>query len=183
MKRLIFVTGPPRTGKTTVILKTANELKRKGYQIGGFVTREVRKEGFRVGFEIFDYGSNRKSWLAHVRQPVGPRVGRYRVNLKGLELIGVPAILEALEKSDIVLIDEVGPMELYSEYFRNAVEKAVCSFKPVLGTVHWKTQHMLVKRVKSREDAEIIEVTHETREKLPALIVEKIIKVLQKKRL
>ncbi len=181
MKRFIFVTGPPRTGKTTVVLKTANELKSGGYRIGGMVTREVRKEGFRVGFEILDYGSNRKMWLAHVHHPVGPRVGRYRVNLESLELIGAPAILEALEKSDVVLIDEVGPMELCSEPFRNAVEKAICSFKPVLGTIHWKAKHVLVKRVKSRGDVEMVEVTHETREKLPALIVEKIIKALQKK--
>jgi nucleoside-triphosphatase len=84
MKRLLFLTGPPRSGKTTVLFKVAERLATKDYKLGGMVSQEIRKKGVRVGFEIRDYASSRKGWLAHVHQPVGPRVGKYRVNLDDL---------------------------------------------------------------------------------------------------
>lgn len=175
MKRLIFVTGSPRTGKTTVLLRTAEKLGSRGYKLGGMISQEIRERANRVGFEIRDYALGRKGWLAHIHQPVGPRIGKYRVNLNDLNSIGTTAILEALKDADIVLIDEIGPMELLSELFKDAVQRVINSFKPVLGTIHYCTQNHLVKQIKSRKDAEIIEVTQETRDQLPNLIFDKII--------
>lgn len=179
MKRLIFITGSPRTGKTTVLLKAAEQLSVRGYKLGGMISGEISEKGVRVGFEVRDYTSNKRGWLAHVCQPVGPRIGKYRVNLDDLNLIGVTAILNALKNADIVLIDEIGPMELFSESFRDAVQKAVNSSKPVLGTIHYRAQHNIIKQIKSRKDADVIEVTQETRAKLLISIVNKIIKFMQ----
>jgi nucleoside-triphosphatase THEP1 len=41
-KRLLFITGSPGTGKTTVLLKTIEALKARGYGVGGMVSSEVR---------------------------------------------------------------------------------------------------------------------------------------------
>jgi len=175
MKRLIFITGPPRTGKTTILLGATEALRMKGYKLGGMISQEIREKGVRVGFEIRDYASGRKGWLAHINQPVGPRIGKYRVNLNDLNSIGVAAILKAVKDANIVLIDEVGPMELLSEPFIEVVQKAVASPKPVFGTIHYHVQHGLIKQIRSRKDAEIIEVTQETRTQLPTLIADKIV--------
>lgn len=176
MKRLIFITGPPRTGKTTVLLRAAEKLRAKGYKLGGMTSQEIRERGIRVGFEIHDYASDRKGWLAHTCQSVGPRIGKYRVNLDSFNSIGPTSILKALKDADIVLIDEIGPMELFSKAFKEAVQEAISSSKPVLGTIHYRAQHRLVKQIKSRNDTDMIEVTQENRDQLPALIVDKIIK-------
>jgi nucleoside-triphosphatase len=174
-RRLVLITGPPRTGKTTVLLATVEKLRAKGYKVGGMISQEIREKGIRVGFEILDYASGRRGWLAHTRQPEGPRIGRYRVNIDSLNSIGVTAILKAIEDTDIVLIDEIGPMELCSRPFIEAVKKAVNSPKPTLATVHYRAQSPLIKQTKARKDAELIEVTPENRSKLPDLITDKII--------
>jgi nucleoside-triphosphatase len=180
-KRLLLLTGSPGIGKTTVLLRTVEALKFKGYSVGGMVSREVRSCGMRVGFEILDLGTNRRGWLAHVNQKVGPQVGKYRVNLEDLDVVGAEAILKAVEECDVVAIDEIGPMELFSEKFRLAVKKAVESNKLVIGVVHWKAKHRLIGEVKAREDAEIYAVTYENREKIQDVIVEGIKRILQKR--
>jgi nucleoside-triphosphatase len=154
-------------------------LKVRGYSVGGVVSREARVGWVRVGFEILDLGSGRRGWLAHVNQKVGPRVGRYRVNLKDLEDIGANAIVDAVENFDVVAIDEIGPMELFSEKFKDAVRRAVECGKVVVGVVHWRVRDRLIEEMKNREDTEVIAVTSENRARLHEVIVEKAVEFLQ----
>ena len=144
------------------------------------ICREVREGGIRVGFEIMDLSTGTRGWLAHVNQPTGPRIGKYHVNLTDLDVIGVGAILDALQNADILAIDEIGPMELSSKVFSNALVKAVESSKPMLGTIHCGLRNSLVNSIKKREDTEILEVTNKNRENLHNLIVNKISKHLIK---
>jgi len=172
-KRLLVLTGSPGVGKTTVLLRVVESLKAKGYSVGGMLSREVRSDKTRVGFEILDLSSDRRGWLAHVNQKSGPSVGKYRVNLEDLDNIGANAIVNAAENFDVVVIDEIGPMELFSEKFKEAVRRAVEGGKLVVGVVHWKARDRLIDEVKKREDIEIIVVTYENRNKLHQTIIEK----------
>jgi nucleoside-triphosphatase len=169
-------------GKTTVLLRVVESLKTKGYSVGGMISREVRSGGARVGFEVLDLSSDRRGWLAHVNQPSGPQVGKYRVNLDDLNGIGVKAIVQAVDECDVIVIDEVGPMELFSEKFKEAVRRAVESEKVVVGVVHWKVRDRLIEEVKAREDTEIISVTYENRNRLHETIIEKAIKSLESRK-
>jgi nucleoside-triphosphatase len=178
-KRVLLLTGSPGVGKTTVLLRVVEALKAKGYSVGGMMSREVRSCGARVGFEILDLGGGRRGWLAHVSQKSGPQVGKYRVNLEDLNGIGVEAILAAVERFDVVAIDEVGPMELHSEKFKDGVKRALESRKLVVGVVHWNARDRLVDEVKKREDAEIVTVTHENRDKVHQIITERAVEFLQ----
>lgn len=162
-KRLLFITGRPGIGKTTVLRKCIEVLEARGYSVGGMISREVRKHGARVGFEVSDLGDGRRGWLAHVEQKRGPKVGKYRVNLGDLNAIGAHAITNAVEEADIVVIDEVGPMELRSEHFKQAVKRAVESRKLVIGTLHRRARDELILEIRGREDAEIYTVTYENR--------------------
>jgi nucleoside-triphosphatase len=180
--RVLLLTGSPGIGKTTVLLKVVEALRANGYSVGGMVSREVRSCGTRVGFEILDLKSGRRGWLAHVNQKVGPQVGKYRVNLEDLEAVGAEAISRAVEECDVIAIDEVGPMELFSERFRMAVGKAVESDKLVVGVVHWKARHKLIEDVKAREDMEIYAITYENRNKIHETIIEKAIEYFKLKR-
>ncbi|MFQ5621636.1 MAG: NTPase [Candidatus Nanoarchaeia archaeon] len=175
----MFVTGRPGIGKTSVLLRAVEGLKSKGYRIGGMLSREVREKGARVGFEIIDFQSGRRGWLAHVNQPVGPKVSKYRVNLKDLELIGAGSIREAVESAQIVVIDEIGPMELFSHAFRRAVVEAMNSGKPLLGAIHFKARDPLINLIRTRDDAEVIEVTYENRAHLHNTLINKVVQSLK----
>jgi nucleoside-triphosphatase len=177
-KRLLLITGTPGAGKTTVLLRVVEALKSKGYSVGGMISREARAGGVRVGFEIVDLTTGKHGWLARTGQTKGPQVGTYRVNLEDLNIIGVNAIDSALRVSDIVAVDEIGPMELLSEAFKNAARAALKSGKLVIAIVHWKARDEFVDKVKSRLDAETYVVTLGNREHLHEAIVERALSLL-----
>jgi len=182
VKRLFFITGRPSIGKTTVLLNATNELKNKGYTVGGMVSREIREKGLRVGFEIMDFATGQKGWLAHVNQPTGPQVSKYRVNLHDLDEIGVNAIRNALRQAELVVVDEVGPMELFSSAFKQVITDAVDSQKPVLGVIHHNARDPLIDSFKKRNDTELIEVTLENRQQLHNILIQKAIQFLRQSR-
>lgn len=174
-RRNIFLTGPPRIGKTTVVLKVINGLRERGVRVGGMISQEILERGVRVGFKIVDLLNGVEGILAHINRDSGPQVGKYRVCLEDLENIGAKAILDACEKADVIVIDEVGPMELYSDAFKSAVLRALGSGKIVLGTIHWKAKTSFTEMIRRREDVRIVEVRYENRNILPRIILEGIL--------
>ena len=179
MSRILLLTGTPGIGKTTVVQRAANEIVSRGFKIGGMITREVREGGSRIGFEIEDLSSRCKGWLARINQPSGPRISKYRVNLKDLREIGARAIQDAVLQADVIVIDEIGPMELFSQPFRNSVMEAVRSEKAMLGTVHYRVRDRFVENIKKRSDVEVIEVTSDNRDRLPYLVAEKTVDTIK----
>jgi len=180
LRKIFFLTGRPGVGKTTVLLRIVEKLRKEGLKVGGLISREVREDGSRVGFKIIDLDDGREGWLAHVRQTVGPRVGKYRVCMKDLESVGVNAILKAIREADIIVIDEVGPMELFSQPFRKALAKSLKSEKTILGTIHYRVRAPIINEINEREDVTIIEVTRKNREELSEKIAHEILKTYGK---
>jgi nucleoside-triphosphatase len=178
VKRVLLLSGNPGVGKTTVLTKTVDALKVKGYSVGGMISREAREGNVRVGFEIIDLTNSKHGWLAHVNQKTGPRVGKYLVNLEDLDHVGAQAITEAVEKCDVITIDEIGPMELFSQKFKQALKQALESQKLVLAVVHGKARDPLINEVKQRGDVEIFTVTSANRENLPEMLKKKVVKFL-----
>ncbi|AKJ37948.1 NTPase [Methanosarcina barkeri] len=163
----IAVTGSPGIGKSTVVAKAAEKLANQpGFKIGGIQTAEIRKEGRREGFSIMDLATGKTGVLGSIRGS-GPRVGKYHVNLEDLEKIGANALRSALE-CDLIVIDEVGPMELKSEAFVSAVEAVLESNKPVLAVLHRSSSHHLVQRM--RKEFEVLMVNEKNRDELPEII-------------
>jgi nucleoside-triphosphatase len=174
----MLLTGAPGVGKTTVLIKTTEALKTQGVSVGGMISREAREGNARIGFEIVDLTNNKHGWLAHVNQRSGPQVGKYHVNLQDLGNIGAKAIMEAAEKCAVVAIDEIGPMELFSQRFKQAVKQALDSEKLVLAVVHAKARDPLINEAKQREDAEIFTVTLANRDGLPEKLRKQALSVL-----
>jgi nucleoside-triphosphatase len=177
-KRVLLLTGAPSVGKTTVLIKTVNALKAKGISVGGMISREVREGNVRIGFEIIDLTNSKHGWLAHVNQRTGPQVGKYHVNMEDLEKIGATAIAEAVEKCDAVAVDEIGPMELFSQKFKQAVKQALESKKLVLAVVHAKAREPLINEAKQRDDAETFTVTLANRDKLTEELTKHALEIL-----
>ncbi len=161
------------------MLRVAKRVRAEGFKVGGMVTREVRKGGVRVGFEVSDLATGEVGVLARVGEGSGPRVGKYRVNLSDLEAVGVEAVKRALREADVVFIDEVGPMELYSQKFRQAVLEASRSGRPLVATVHYRVKDRLIEGLKAEEGSLLLEVRPESRGRAFEKLASEVLKALK----
>lgn len=166
----VLLQGNPGIGKTTLLCRLAEHLFY--VRTGGFFTEEIREKGRRVGFRIETF-SGQSGILSHVSFQNGPRVGKYRVDVSQFESIGVAALDDALENADLVLVDEIGRMELFSKRFQERVLTCLDSTKSVIATV-MSRPHPFVDRIKSRSDVQIVEVTLKNRDRLAERIVDQI---------
>lgn len=148
-----LVTGPPGVGKSTLVSKVVLRLKSVGVIVGGCSTGERRSKGVRVGFEVRDLTTGAVGELATAEGGLGPKVGRYRVNLKDLSRVGAAGLSAAALKSELIVIDEVGPMELVSPEFRSAVRACVDSGKPLLAVVHERLDDDLLNYLRTKAEA------------------------------
>jgi len=172
--RRLFLTGEPGCGKTTVARKAAKLLSLRGLKVGGMVTNEIRERGNRLGFSVEDLTTGERGTLAFSSRGQGPRVGRYVVNIPDLERIGAGSIERAVTDADLIVIDELGPMELHSTRFVTSTDAALNSPKHILATIHKRANHPLILRVKSNPACVILEVTRENREELPGQLAKRI---------
>ncbi len=161
MGRAALLTGRPGVGKTTLVRRVVARLERLA---AGFYTEEVREGGQRVGFRLVTL-EGRATMLAHVDFRGPPRVGRYGVDLRALDQVAVPEIHRGLREAEVVVIDEIGPMELRSPVFRQAVLEALDSPASLLATVMLRP-HPFVDGLKHRPDVRLLEVTPANREAL-----------------
>lgn len=162
MGRAYLLTGRPGVGKTTCLRRACERLRRP---TGGFVTEEIREQGKRVGFALVTL-DGRRAILAHVDYAGPPRVGKYGVNLDALDGVGAPAIRDAVHRGSLVVIDEIGKMEMASPAFRQAVEEALRSPVTVLGTI-LAASHPWADPIKTSRGVRLIEVTEGNRDALP----------------
>jgi nucleoside-triphosphatase len=170
----VFLTGDPGCGKTTVIRRISDILTTRGIKPGGMISGEIRRGGARIGFSLEDLMTHETGTLAHVDQIDGPRVGKYRVNLPDIQRVGVTAIQRAIAEADVIIVDELGPMELHSMPFILAVEIALASSKDFVGTIHKRASHHLVSAIMSNAAYRVVEVTMDNREQMPNEIVEQL---------
>ncbi|KAK2575749.1 hypothetical protein KPH14_003639 [Odynerus spinipes] len=123
----VLLTGPPGIGKTTVCKNVASILEKQNRNFNGFYTEEVRAEnGSRIGFDIVPIkdGKDKRVPLARIESILSQaqfskyRVGNYHVFVDNFESSVMP-ILKT--ETEILLIDEIGKMELYSKKFHDEI--------------------------------------------------------------
>ncbi len=173
--RAWLLTGPPGIGKSTIVTRVVYLLRTQGHAIGGCLTREKREGRERVAFTMSDLMSGREGELASVKGSLGPRVGRYRVNIATLANIGALSLREAAERADVIVIDEIGPMELTSQDFRKAADACLSSDKPILAIIHEQMKDPLIDAMRVMDGKALIEVSLENRDKLPKTIADEIL--------
>ncbi len=135
----IFVTGPSGVGKTTLVERVADEVAGWGYTVGGMITREIRRNGRRIGFRITALDTGEEGTLASLRKfsrLPGVPFGKYLVHVDEIERVGVSAIRRALGEVDMIIIDEIGPMEYKCDGFARIIGEVLRSERPLLAVVH-----------------------------------------------
>jgi nucleoside-triphosphatase len=167
----LLIEARPGAGKTTALGRLAERLRAAGVPLSGFLTRELREQGRRVGFEIETFTGER-GLLAHVDIKGSPRVSRYGVDVDQFERLALPE-LEAPSSQGVVLIDELGKMELASERFGEAVLALFERSVPIVATVH-TARHPFTDELKRRPGVTRLRLTSANRDRLPEELAERL---------
>lgn len=162
----LLLTGRPGIGKTTVIKQIAEVL---GNRADGFYTLELREGDVRVGF-AFQILNGETGILAHRNLQSVYRVGKYKVDIAQFEQVVVPVLEHAVNGNKVVLIDELGKMELFSQKFQNAVLNLFNCGNPVIATISI-SPHPFLSELRNRSDIELITITKDNRDTLPDQLV------------
>lgn len=171
--KIILLTGPPGVGKTTMIDRLARTFLAKGLTVSGISTREVRESGSRIGFKITDLSTHEVGWLARKDSSSGSKIGSYRIVSQDLERIGVNAIERATEQpTDIVIVDEIGPMEMTSSMFRRSLSRIFSGERPTIATVKLDSRYPEVEQVRGKSIQ--FEINKDNREAIYNRVVKQV---------
>ncbi len=172
--KVILLTGLPGVGKTTIVNRLCTHYSTRGRTVEGITTREFRENGLRVGFRITDLSTGEEGCLARKDSGAGPRIGSYHVVSEDLERIGVGALERACKGTAdiIVVVDEIGPMEMTSTSFRNAVSKIFDGQHATVATVKFGSRYPEVEKI--RERSTLLEITKDNREGIYRRLIEQV---------
>jgi nucleoside-triphosphatase len=154
MKQVYLLTGRPGTGKTSLIKQAVAETAVKA---GGFYTEEIRSQGVRQGFRLVTL-DGQSTILAHIDIQSPYRVGKYGVDIDALDRVGVSTLRRAAQQCELVVIDEIGKMELFSANFRESVLQVIDSGRRLLGTI-MLSPNPWADAIKHRHQVELVPVT------------------------
>ncbi|CAO1406249.1 unnamed protein product [Diamesa tonsa] len=184
MSHFLLITGMPGVGKTTIIKKLLNDLKTK---CKGFYTEEKRNSyNTRIGFNVTTT-DNEDGILARISSEMIPQpktgskyqVGKYVVYVTEFEDMCLK-LVDCEDDNTIIIIDEIGKMELLSKRFETAIGNLLKSKKNlrVIATIPLKYTHNIIKDMKEHKNTKLFNVTNVNRESIYLEIIEDVRKRL-----
>jgi len=171
MAKAILLTGVPGSGKTTALKQVISQLNIK---VGGFYTEEIRDLGKRVGFKIVPLNGQERI-LAHVQIKGPPRIGKYGVDVEVVDEVAVQSLLRAQAEAELILLDEIGPMEILSKTFCRVVMDLLEAEKHIIGSIVQRSVPF-ADAVKAHPEVEILELRSDNRHE----IVDRVLGFLEK---
>jgi len=109
---LVVITGQSHSGKTSLMQQFVDEAFRKKLQVAGILAPGKIEHGCRSGFDIVDLIQNKTYLLSQRCDPPGPDGVPYTFYDEGLAACRRALDPEVCKRADIIIIDEVEPIEL-----------------------------------------------------------------------
>jgi len=184
MRPTILLTGGRGVGKTTVCQAVAELARQRGYRPGGVVTPALYDDhGVKVGLEAMDVSSGERWLLARTdpspgsghRRESGPRVGPYSFDPAALARALKVLRKAATTECDLLMVDEIGPLELeQGEGFAPVLDLLPPGMPThILIVVRPELLDALRLRLRSTSPT-VFNVTRENRDALPRQIIEEL---------
>ncbi|XP_013199719.1 cancer-related nucleoside-triphosphatase homolog [Amyelois transitella] len=180
--KYFILTGDPGVGKTTLTKKISSLLREKGVPTSGFYTEEVRRNRVREGFDVVTLDGERGPLAREeslLSNPAKYKVGKYGVTVQEFEKIALPS-LQKMEANHLMVIDEIGKMEFFSQPFKSKVKEIFSdtSNNIVLATIPARKSDNLIEAIRNHRHAKVFMVTRENRNTIDKIILEEMKKTL-----
>ena len=148
MQTKILITGPPRSGKSTLISRVLDHFRKENLTISGFLTPEVGKNERRIGFDILDIPSGERVALARKGDFDTPHhLGSYALFMDAFESFLEFKIIPEYQNTEVILIDEIGKMELRSPLFERLIREIFTGETPVIATIGLNLRHPIKEEI------------------------------------
>lgn len=129
-KNILIISGKEKSGKSTLLRLIVTQLKKEGLSIGGFVSLAVIENNQHVGYNLIHLLNQQEVQLSRTNYiPLAPKVGNYYFLNHGLEEANRWLQLENIERSDLVVIDEIGPWELRQQGWAKSLTNIVKNYQ------------------------------------------------------
>ncbi|MBU0639131.1 MAG: DUF2478 domain-containing protein [Planctomycetes bacterium] len=109
---LALLLGERYEGKTTSCQRLAEQARAHGRTVAGIVAPAVYEDGQRLGYDVLDLSTGATARLATVLGPGCEKIGRFHLLDAGLALGRSTLLRVAQAAPDLVIVDEVGRLEL-----------------------------------------------------------------------
>lgn len=152
---VFLITGPQGSGKTSLLLALADELRSHGRRPGGVAAPVVLDRGERIGYDLVDLETRERIALARTTiAPTGITAGPFTFVPASLAS-GEHALATAMYHGcDVIALDEIGPLELAGKGWARALDPLLASRSRVLLVV----RPDLVREVTDRWNLTLLEV-------------------------
>jgi len=175
MNTKILITGPPRCGKSTLIVKLIEYFSKRQFTIHGFLTPEVREGSNRIGFDIEDIKSKEREKLARKgNYNTKYHLGSYCVFIESIEKIISKYEDIRFQEGDLIIIDEIGKMELFSKKFQEFIIKIFASNISIIATIGLTVKHSIKDHLLNLPGVKIFNLNiqnfHRTYQKITSMI-------------
>lgn len=177
--KVVIITGDIGQGKTTLVNKVISSLKDQKIMIGGFLSIGNDEKGIRKGFTLYNIPTKGKIELcSDSGDDKNLRLGRYYFNKEalseGLKILSP----ENLKDKQLIVIDEIGPLELSGRGWNSAIENLTRnSTVPQL----WVVRRSLVRKIISRwntGDIYVFDIEADSE----AVLVHKLLEVIKQQK-
>jgi nucleoside-triphosphatase len=168
----LLVVGEPGAGKTSWCREYVDRRRESGSSVGGILCPAIERQGQRIGSNVVDLLTGHKVPFARLSScsssKGGEVVGDYSIGRNGISF-ACSAIKRAVDcRCDLVVIDEVGPLELRGSGLMPAVELALASTVDVLIVVRSSLKEAVQKRFPEHELAVVADFTRSPSNHVPA---------------
>jgi nucleoside-triphosphatase THEP1 len=127
-QKIFIVTGSKNEGKTTFTQKITEELKKNNLPVGGILAKKIIADSQIMGYDLIDIETNSTYIFLRRDENTGiEKIGKFRINQKGLETGTAILRPEKQHGKKLVIIDEIGALELDNKGWSGCFKKLIIS--------------------------------------------------------